>query len=99
MRIRFVTNSRGRYIEAGMGFAAAVNRVVHEKLPAGSGGVVAVSPSGEIATPFNSSIMNRGWIDDRMVPHTAQGEDDLGSAVLARDPLGLAGTGGPPAKL
>jgi hypothetical protein len=58
-----------------------------------------VSPSGEIATPFNASMMNRGWIDDSMVPHTAQGEDDLGSAVLARDPLGLEGTGGLPARL
>ena len=36
--------------------------------------------------------MNRGWIDQAMVPHTAQGEDDLGSAVLARDPLGLEGS-------
>ena len=35
------------YIESGMGFTEAVNRVVHEKLPEGSGGVVAVSPSGE----------------------------------------------------
>ena len=51
-----------------------------------------------IATPFNSGSMNRGWIDQEMVPHTAQGEDDLGSAVLARDPLGLEGSV-PPAKL
>jgi isoaspartyl peptidase/L-asparaginase-like protein (Ntn-hydrolase superfamily) len=87
------------YIEAGMGFTEAVNKVVHEKLPAGTGGVVAVSPLGEVATPFNASMMNRGWIDDTMVPHTAAGEDDLGSAVLARDPLGLEGTGGPPSKL
>ena len=34
--------------------------------------MVAVSPSGEIATPFNSGLMNRGWIDQNMVPHTAQ---------------------------
>ena len=34
-----------RYIEAGMGFTEAVNKVVHEKLPEGTGGVVAVSPS------------------------------------------------------
>jgi len=39
--------TRSAYIEAGMGFTEAVNRVVHEKLPEGSGGVVAVSPSGE----------------------------------------------------
>lgn len=82
-----------------MSFNEAVNKVVHEKLPAGTGGVVAVSPTGEIATPFNSGMMNRGWIDENMVPHTAQGEDDLGSAVLARDPFGLEGIGGPPAKL
>ena len=87
------------YIEAGMEFQEAVNKVVHEKLPAGTGGVVAVSPTGEIATPFNSGMMNRGWIDDKMVAHTAQGEDDNGSAVLARDPLGMEGCGGPPAKL
>ena len=58
-----------------------------------------VSPTGDIATPFNSGSMNRGWIDQSMVPHTAQGEDDLGSAVLSRDPLGLEGSRVPPAKL
>ena len=42
--------------------------------------------------------MNRGWIDQEMVAHTAQGEDDLGSAVLVRDPLGLEGSV-PPARL
>ena len=58
-----------------------------------------MSPTGDIATPFNSGSMNRGWIDQSMVPHTAQGEDDLGSAVLSRDPLGLEGSRVPPAKL
>ena len=87
------------YITAGMEFKEAVNKVVHEELPAGTGGVVAVSPTGEIATPFNSGMMNRGWIDDKMVAHTAQGEDDLGSAVLARDPLGMGGNDGASAKL
>ena len=33
------------YIDAGMDFAEAVNKVVHEKLPEGTGGVVAVSLS------------------------------------------------------
>ena len=36
------------YIDAGMDFTEAVNKVVHEKLPEGTGGVVAVSLSWQI---------------------------------------------------
>eukprot|EP01052_Picozoa_sp_SAG31_P007589 SAG31_NODE_363_length_16899_cov_9.812976_8_plen_334_part_00 len=61
------------YIDCGIPFAQALEKVVHENLPDGAGGVVAVGPSGEVATPFNSKMMNRGWIDENLVPHTAQG--------------------------
>ena len=60
------------YIEAGMSFADAVERVVHSNLPPGAGGFVAVGPNGEVATPFNSNMMNRGWTDQRGVMYTAQ---------------------------
>ena len=61
------------FMECGVPFAEALERIVHEKLPEGAGGLVAVGPNGEIATPFNSAMMNRGWITEDMIAHTAQG--------------------------
>ena len=41
------------YMECGVSFAEALERVVHERLPDGTGGLVAVGPNGEQATPTN----------------------------------------------
>lgn len=47
----------------GLGVAAAAERVVHGKLPqvGGSGGLIAVSASGEVSLCFNSEGMYRGY--------------------------------------
>ena len=47
----------------GLGVAAAAERVVHDKLPqvGGSGGLIAVSASGEVSLSFNSEGMYRGY--------------------------------------
>jgi L-asparaginase / beta-aspartyl-peptidase len=49
---------------AGLSLTAAAERVVHEELPRvdGQGGVIAVSATGEIALPFNTGGMYRGWV-------------------------------------
>ena len=48
----------------GMSVQAAGDEVIHRKLKAvgGEGGVIIVDPKGNIATPFNSEGMYRGWI-------------------------------------
>lgn len=49
---------------AGLDLAAACARVIHEKQPAlgGDGGLIAVDGLGNMALPFNSEGMYRGWV-------------------------------------
>ncbi len=45
----------------GMSLQAACSYLVHQKLPQGTGGLIAVNAQGEIALPFNSKGMYRAW--------------------------------------
>lgn len=47
---------------AGLDLRSAAEKVVRERLP-GRGGLVAVDRSGNVALPYNSEGMYRGWID------------------------------------
>lgn len=47
---------------AGLSLAAACEQVLMRKLPADSGGMIAVSAQGEVCLPFNSEGMYRGWV-------------------------------------
>ena len=62
--------------------AAAV--VINQEIPAlgGNGGAIALDAHGNIAIPFNTDGMYRGWIDASGVPHVAiYGDEDDGSSV------------------
>lgn len=61
--------------------AAAV--VVNQEIPAlgGNGGAIALDAHGNIAIPFNTDGMYRGWIDASGVPHVAiYGDEDDSTA-------------------
>ncbi|HET8764575.1 MAG TPA: isoaspartyl peptidase/L-asparaginase, partial [Rhodanobacter sp.] len=61
--------------------AAAV--VVNQQIPAlgGNGGAIALDAHGNIAIPFNTDGMYRGWIGADGVPHVAiYGDEDDGTA-------------------
>ncbi|MBD8872447.1 isoaspartyl peptidase/L-asparaginase [Rhodanobacter sp. DHB23] len=62
--------------------AAAV--VINQQIPAlgGNGGAIALDAHGNIAIPFNTDGMYRGWIDASGVPHVAiYGDEDDGTSV------------------
>ncbi|MEY2168031.1 MULTISPECIES: isoaspartyl peptidase/L-asparaginase family protein [unclassified Rhodanobacter] len=64
--------------------AAAV--VINQEIPAlgGNGGAIALDAHGNIAIPFNTDGMYRGWIDASGVPHVAiYGDEDDGSSAPA----------------
>ncbi|WP_430392085.1 isoaspartyl peptidase/L-asparaginase family protein [Dyella sp. 20L07] len=53
--------------------AEAGRAVIEEEIPAlgGDGGAIVLGPSGEVALPFNTEGMYRGWIGADGVPHVA----------------------------
>lgn len=53
--------------------AEAGRAVIEEEIPAlgGNGGAIVLGPSGEVALPFNTEGMYRGWIGADGVPHVA----------------------------
>jgi beta-aspartyl-peptidase (threonine type) len=57
----------------GASLEAAADRVVHEKLPTidGKGGLVAVDAQGNVALPFNTEGMYRGYARVGEKPVTA----------------------------
>ena len=62
--------------------AAAV--VINQEIPAlgGNGGAIALDAHGNIAIPFNTDGMYRGWIDASGVPHVAiYGDEDDGTSA------------------
>lgn len=62
--------------------AAAV--VINQEIPAlgGNGGAIALDAHGNIAIPFNTDGMYRGWIEASGVPHVAiYGDEDDGSST------------------
>ncbi|KLI97562.1 asparaginase [Luteimonas sp. FCS-9] len=56
----------------------AATAVIDEEIPAmgGNGGAIALDAAGNIAMPFNTEGMYRGWIGADGVPHVAIGRDD-----------------------
>jgi beta-aspartyl-peptidase (threonine type) len=62
-----------RIRHAGRSLAQAAHEVVHEVLPAigGNGGLIAVDAQGNLALPFNSEGMYRGWARVGEAPRTA----------------------------
>jgi beta-aspartyl-peptidase (threonine type) len=58
---------------AGVSLEQATNEVVMKVLPtiAGEGGLIAVDRAGNIAMPFNSTGMYRGWLRQGAAPQTA----------------------------
>ena len=69
---------------AGLGLADASPRVVHAKLPprGGRGGLIAVDAQGQVALPFNTEGMYRGWVRPGQPPVVAiyADEDDRSPA-------------------
>ena len=57
--------ARMRY--AGMSLEQAAQAVIFERLPAiaGTGGVIAIDCDGNLAMPFNTSGMYRGWVREK----------------------------------
>ena len=54
----------------GLDLAAAAELVIRQRLP-GKGGLIAVDARGNVALPFNTEGMYRGWIDAAGRVHTA----------------------------
>ena len=63
---------------AGDGIARAAERVINRDIPAagGDGGAIALDAAGNIAFPFNTPGMYRGWIGADGVPHVAVFAED-----------------------
>eukprot|EP01051_Picozoa_sp_SAG22_P019374 SAG22_NODE_3557_length_1643_cov_1.872409_1_plen_425_part_00 len=55
-----VASTIAAFVEMGLSVTEAAARVI-AKLPAGSGGVIAVDKHGEWAAPFNSDVLFRGY--------------------------------------
>jgi len=54
----------------GLDLAAAAELAIRQRLP-GNGGIIAVDHRGNVALPFNTEGMYRGWIDSTGRPRTA----------------------------
>lgn len=54
----------------GLDLASAAELVIRQRLP-GKGGLIAVDARGNVALPFNTEGMYRGWIDSSGLLHTA----------------------------
>jgi beta-aspartyl-peptidase (threonine type) len=54
----------------GLDLAVAADPAIRQRLP-GRGGLIAVDRHGNLALPFNSEGMYRGWVDAAGRPHTA----------------------------
>jgi len=65
-------------IDAGQSARDAARAVINQQIPAlgGDGGAIVLSDRGEIATPFNTGGMARGWIGKDGKPHVTIFEAD-----------------------
>ena len=70
-----VASTISAFVEAGLPLAQAAKKVI-DKLPVGSGGVIAVDREGNWAAPFNSDVLFRGWTDERGGVRLAVGPGD-----------------------
>jgi len=64
----------------GMTLEAAANKVINEKLTGlgGTGGIITLDKDGNIAMPFNTAGMYRGWVKADGQAHTAMYKDEEG---------------------
>lgn len=62
----------------GESLAAAAEDVINHQIPGlgGNGGVIALDATGNVALPFNTPGMYRGWIGEDGIPHVAVFEDE-----------------------
>ena len=65
----------------------AAAEVINQDIPAmgGNGGAIALDAKGNIAMPFNTDGMYRGWISGDGVPHVAIRDDEPDVGVGAQD--------------
>jgi beta-aspartyl-peptidase (threonine type) len=65
----------------------AAAEVINQDIPAmgGNGGAIALDAKGNIAMPFNTDGMYRGWISGDGVPHVAIYDDEPDVGVGAQD--------------
>src|SRR5690606_27136048 len=63
---------------AGDSLARAADRVINRQIPdaGGDGGAIALDAAGNVAFPFNTEGMYRGWIGADGVPHVAVFADE-----------------------
>ena len=63
----------------------AAAEVINQEIPAmgGNGGAIALDAKGNIAMPFNTDGMYRGWIGSDGVPHVAIYDDEADAATEA----------------
>lgn len=63
---------------AGLSLQEAGERVVHQVLPTveGRGGLIAVDAQGQVALPFNTEGMYRGWVRVGELPHVGIHADE-----------------------
>jgi beta-aspartyl-peptidase (threonine type) len=61
-----------------MPLTRAAAETINQEIPAmgGSGGAIALDNNGNIAMPFNTDGMYRGWIGADGVPHVAIFDDE-----------------------
>ena len=74
---------------AGLSLQAATHRVVMDKLPRieGRGGLIAVDAQGQVALPFNTEGMYRGYARVGAPPVCAiYGADDTGPSAAQQEP-------------
>ncbi len=65
----------------GLDLAAATHAVIFRRLP-GKGGLIAIDAAGNVALPFNTEGMYRGWMDPAGQPHTAIYEADRAGLIF-----------------
>jgi isoaspartyl peptidase/L-asparaginase-like protein (Ntn-hydrolase superfamily) len=60
-----------------MALAEAAGTVLDERVRrlGGHAGLIAMSPSGELATPFTTGLMYRGWLSGSGPAHTGVGRE------------------------
>ena len=78
----------------------AAAEVINQQIPSmgGNGGAIALDADGNIAMPFNTDGMFRGWIGADGVPHVAIYDDEPDPSNHLSVPATPSSTDGPPAQ-
>ena len=71
----------------------AAAEVINQDIPAmgGNGGAIALDAKGNIAMPFNTDGMYRGWVGGDGVPHVAIYDDEPDAAMAPAEDAGDSG--------